>query len=606
MDTTPARSKWWPYLLIVAAVFLVWGQTITFQFVWDDKNFIQDLKSIRSLSNVPQMFYALDAQSSYPKGFVLFRPLRTLHYAILFALGGGGSPKPWLFHLANVVWHAASCVLLYRMLRLLIAGVERREADPAVSWMALLGALAFAVHPVVSEVVCWAKSLDDLMATTFVLASCCALLSWRPDQNHRAYWWAVGLFAMAVYSKESAVPLALFCVPLLAFKRQPLAKIVRHALPFLAVAGIFVIHRHLVIGRTSQMAPISGSYFQTLLDTLTAGPIYARLLAGIPPFCIDYIYMSNGNALTSTPVLIGGGLVLMLVGLSLLALWRPTVLIGNGFLWMILFFLPVSNIIPTMQYCAERFMYLPLIGWIVALVGAMLLVRHWRLVAASFAIVLVVWSMEAWNRSWIWKDELTLFVQSHLEGPSSLRVQDNAVAATFGLPHMRAAFKLVYVPGARLRSVAVEDGTPDWPAVEKTLLQLRKLFPDHNVVISSLAISLAQQGKIEEALPYFELVAQREPNNPFSWMNLGRGRETAGLLPEAEKAYQRAVELDAKSVMALEQLAHIQWEQKEYAAAKKTYETLNDIGPDKTRYQERIAAADEKLSGALPRGNGNQ
>src|SRR6266496_2886565 len=81
-------------LYLVLLVALVWGHTVSFRFVWDDKYFIEDLPSIRSLHNIPAMFYRLDAQSSYPAGFVLFRPLRTLHYALLFALGGGKQPQP--------------------------------------------------------------------------------------------------------------------------------------------------------------------------------------------------------------------------------------------------------------------------------------------------------------------------------------------------------------------------------------------------------------------------------------------------------------------------------------------------------------------------------
>ena len=107
----PLVKRWWPGALLVVLVLLVWGQSVSFQFVWDDKFFIEDLQSIRSLRSVPEMFYSLDAQSSYPQGFVLFRPLRTLHYAVLFTLGGGGAPKPWLFHLANIAWHAAASVV---------------------------------------------------------------------------------------------------------------------------------------------------------------------------------------------------------------------------------------------------------------------------------------------------------------------------------------------------------------------------------------------------------------------------------------------------------------------------------------------------------------
>src|SRR5215212_8174762 len=119
MQASSPVVRHWPRVLLVLLVLLVWGQSIGFQFVWDDKYFIKDLTSIRSLASVPEIFYRLDAQSSYPEGFVLFRPLRTLHYAILFALGGGEAPKPALYHFANLAWHAAATLLLYQILLLL-------------------------------------------------------------------------------------------------------------------------------------------------------------------------------------------------------------------------------------------------------------------------------------------------------------------------------------------------------------------------------------------------------------------------------------------------------------------------------------------------------
>lgn len=323
------------------------------------------------------------------------------------------------------MWHAATAILLYRLLLWLFAKqTEGRESKALAPWLALLGALAFAVHPVVSEVVCWAKGLDDIMATAFVLASCGALLRWKPETGARDYWWAVGFFALAVYSKESAVPFALFCVPLLArLKEQQLKQALRWSAPFFAVAFVFVVHRHLVIGRTSQTEPLSGTYGQTLIDTLTAGPIYGRLLAGIPPFCIDYSYMPSGHALTSAPVIAGAVLLLALVALSTLTMRRTTALLGLGCLWVFLFLLPVSNVIPSMQFCAERFLYLPLIGWVVALGSLLLLVKNPRVVFTVCTIALLGWSAVAWNRSWIWKDALRLFVQSHLDGPTTQRVQ---------------------------------------------------------------------------------------------------------------------------------------------------------------------------------------
>src|SRR5207248_8308111 len=74
--TTKYLSKaWLPYLLIALSAFLVWGQTVRFDFVWDDNLFITKNESIRSLKNIPAMFYSLAAQAS--ETAPLFRPLRT-------------------------------------------------------------------------------------------------------------------------------------------------------------------------------------------------------------------------------------------------------------------------------------------------------------------------------------------------------------------------------------------------------------------------------------------------------------------------------------------------------------------------------------------------
>src|SRR5262245_25515200 len=102
-----------PYVLIALLTALVWGHSVKFGFVWDDQQFIEDLRSIRSLENVPSMFCSLDAQASMGDAFKVFRPLRTVHYAILYQLSGKAAPLPWLYHLSNVLWHATAAMLLY-------------------------------------------------------------------------------------------------------------------------------------------------------------------------------------------------------------------------------------------------------------------------------------------------------------------------------------------------------------------------------------------------------------------------------------------------------------------------------------------------------------
>jgi tetratricopeptide (TPR) repeat protein len=442
------------------------------------------------------------------------------------------------------------------------------------------------------------------MATTFVLASCLALLRDLPEPtSRRNYWWALVFFVLALYSKESAVPFALLCLPLLAWRRcRNWWPAFRLSLPFLLAAFVFVAHRHLVIGRTSQTTPISGGYVQTLIDTLSAGQIYARLLAGIPPFCIDYTYMDSNQALGTPSVMIGYALLAGLILGTLLA-WRSGLkLLGAGLLWFLIFMLPCSNLIPLMQYCAERFLYLPLLGWIVALASLAVLIPNRRLAITICSLVVVTWSGVAWQRSWIWRDPLTLFLQSHLDGPTTPRVQNNAISAAFAQPHMRAAFSRGAKPGQPsevILSPTITNQPPEWAGVEATLAQLHKLFPEDTAVALALGHCHSLQGRTDEAVPCFERAVELYPGKFSFWISLVRAYVAAGRDAEAEAACQRALALNANHLPTLEHLAAVQHRRKKFSAALQTYAKLRAAAPENRDFAERAAELERQLA-SLP------
>lgn len=119
-ETSPleGRSRW-PLLLawLVTALtaLALYAQTVTFQFVWDDKIFVQRNPAIRSWSYAPRYFtdgstYAADFFSG------MYRPMRNLSYLVDYQIAG---MQPWFFHAHNVVLHAAcACVALWTLLRL--------------------------------------------------------------------------------------------------------------------------------------------------------------------------------------------------------------------------------------------------------------------------------------------------------------------------------------------------------------------------------------------------------------------------------------------------------------------------------------------------------
>ena len=530
--------KWPPYLLLGLATLLVWGQTVTFKFVWDDEFFIWNLPSVRSLKHVPEMFYRLDAQAAHPDEFQVFRPIRTAFYALLHFLGGQEMPQPWIYHLANVVGHGGTAMMLFAALTLLLPHWRKDFTEVETRWWSFFIALAFAVHPVVSEVVCWAKSLDDILAAFFTLAALRELL--LPPENKAARWRGLLFFALAVYSKESAVPFVV--VPLVIFRkihhlgwRQSISRTAW----FLLVAAIYLANRHFVLGRSSQTAPISGSYGQTLIDMLPVVPKYFRLLWGVPPFFIDYSYLQGGYRFWSPAVLGGLALLIALVLAGVIAGRKPGwELFGFGLLWTGLFLLPVANLLPMLQYMAERFLYLPLIGWLIAFAAIVSAFFRQSIIRLAAFVVILLWAVTAWNRSWIWRDPVTLFVRSSQEGPHTQRVEDNAVAAIICLPQVQR-----FLSGNQTNTVRTSANIADAGAVLATLEQAYHLFPTNHVVLSYYGTSLALAGQPGKALPFLEKAAQLQPQKLDDWLNLARAALDAGQPPVAQSAIEKGVGL---------------------------------------------------------------
>ena len=313
---------------------------------------------------------------------------------------------------------------------------------------------------------------------------------------------------MAVYSKISAVPFALVALLLV---RQV------HGLPwrraavktwgFFLVALVFMVHRHLVIGRSSQTAPISGSYGQTLIDMLPVLPQYLRLLLGLPPFVIDYTFQKGGHAIFSIPVQTG---LWLLIGTGALVSWclrsAKWRFLGFGFLWVGLFLLPVSNLLPMMQYMAERFLYLPLIGWLLMAGGLLLTFHRWQISASTGVALVCFWMFTARDRSLIWRDNLTLFVQSSQQGIRIRRVEENAVAAIFLQPQVSAIFR--FANQARdLKIVQVPNPEQRAP-LRQTLEAAHDLFPEDSTVAAALGHVEQWDGHPERAQSYFDLAAR--------------------------------------------------------------------------------------------------
>ena len=560
---------------------LVWGKTLTFEFVWDDVDFIENLLSIRSLQNIPSMFYELDAQAVHAEHYKVFRPLRTMVYAMLVFLGGKETPQPWIFHLNNMLWHAAAAMLVCAVTFRLLTRTNHREDRKRFGILAAFAGAAYSVHPVVSEAVCWAKGLDDLMAAVFTLCALRILL--QPSLRSKNIVIALLFYGLALYSKVSAAAFSIFVMILfLLIHRTSLWKAVVYSLPFHALSMVYLAHRHCVIGQSQQISPISGSYGQTLIDMFPIVTQYTRLLFGIGPFFIDYSYMKGGHAFFSASVMIG---LLLLLLLLFLALWMArkthTTPITLGLLWTGCFLLPVSNIVPMMQYMAERFLYLPLVGWIIALTCLLATLRRERFILTMAVLLILLWSGAAFQRASIWHDNWTLFITSTQEGPHTERVEINAVRTTLQRPYMQYALQkrqdqklLLLDPKDRV----IEE--EEWSHVFATLDILNQLYPGNGSLSLAYAVAYGKSGQRDLMFQHLDHASETAPNEPLCWTYLALAYMDIEAFERAQHAIERAYHIDHQNIITLNALGRFHSMQGQGERAKQYFNDVLKLAPE--------------------------
>ncbi|MES2964511.1 MAG: hypothetical protein V4760_11515, partial [Bdellovibrionota bacterium] len=174
--------------VMIAAVFLSYGNVWSFAFVYDDEFLIVKNTYLRSFATFFEVF---GRSSTGGAGFTdsFYRPLQVVAY--LFAEQIFGS-APRSFHLLNVGLHAANACLFFALGRRL--GLAR--------WAAFLPAILWAVHPIHTEAITYKSGTADPLSAFWILIALLIMTAgWTLPRI------AVGLvlFGFAMLSKEAAI-----------------------------------------------------------------------------------------------------------------------------------------------------------------------------------------------------------------------------------------------------------------------------------------------------------------------------------------------------------------------------------------------------------------
>ncbi len=396
-------------------------------FVYDDFDYVVTNPVVVQQPTDLRAIFTTSYPSNHPEQ-KLYRPLVTLSYVVDRAVWGIPNPpgaRPNRFHITNLLWHCAVVLALF----VLGQRLSGAAGTGSVNVSTVLGAALFAVHPLTTESVVWVVGRAEVMAACFSLVSLIGYVGWLRTKFRPWPWLAltgVG-YALAVLCKENA-----FVLPALAALiqwRYRLGSDATRKQSVLVWAGFAIVaftylgwRQYLFTGITMQEQAYAG-ITGTATRVLVASKVLMRylLLVFVP-------YRQSVFHDVRVEYAIGGSCLSFLLVATGWLVWRrrkfPNVCFG--WLWFFIALLPVSNLVfPIGAVMAERFLYVPLIGWALALMSAL------ESSVGKFSrwltmVLLVVLAHNAVRTAWRgldWRDERQLWASAAQVYPDSFIVQ---------------------------------------------------------------------------------------------------------------------------------------------------------------------------------------
>ncbi len=366
----------------------------------------------------------------------LFRPLTSMSFALEWAVGG---MRPWHFHLANLLLHAAVSAAVATLAVRLAAW--RPGGTPArAGWVA---GLLFAALPVHAEAVAAVYGRAELLAALGTVGGLAALIG-KPLTARRAAA-VFACFLVALLSKEQGMLFPLLAALLLTAQRlaradlpptadrEPLKLLA--ALACLTLAG-YVAYRESILpffwnrgfldptiqpmiqsrGADRLLLPIAllGRYAQLLVVPLKLSIDYGQAVIG-PTIPIRNPYLWLGIA--------AGSLWLLATAA---AVRRRSWAAAAALLAAAAAYAPAANLLTVIgTVFGERLIYLPSAFLLIALAlaAARLPDRSNRLLTVGLAVLLALFALRTVTYAARWTDRLRFYQLAAADQPKSVRLQ---------------------------------------------------------------------------------------------------------------------------------------------------------------------------------------
>lgn len=610
----PAQSltvRYLPQALLLVTVFVVFAPVRNHAFLrWDDnvnvyENPLLDPVSAENLHRIWSNGY----QALYIPVTYTF-----LSGEAAIARKEDGTLSPRVFHVGNLLLHAANALLVFALLRLLLNE----------KWPAWAGATLFAIHPLQAEPVSWVTETRGLLAAYFGLIALWQYLRYAQvhrgnnrggttnSRSTRHYVFASAALLMALLSKPSAVAVVPMAMVLdIGVLQRSMVQSLRSTFPWLlVVAGFSIVTKLLqpdveldffreLWARPLVAADALAFYLYKFFVPVSLGPEYGR--------SPDYL-LETGNLYWTWLLPVAAA-----IGCWLLPSRRI------AFVALLLFtfaLLPVLGLVPfgyqSRSTVADRYAYLAMLGpaFAVACIAA-----RWstRQMYGSLTAIFLILGWLTHQQVRLWQDNTTLFthnlsintrsVPSHtILGQESLGSRNYSQA----IEHFREAARYNRQPrdswnnvGDASRQLARQQSHNSDDQAELMLqalgayLKALEADPEYARTHDNLGQTYIALGSVERGIEHYRKALDIDPAFVVSHHNLALALLSQGNPTSAIEHLQEAIRLressnetpDSTTLIALG-VAMVQNGQ--YQEAIQAYERALEISPDSLEARRQL------------------
>lgn len=598
-------------LLLILISFGVFYNSLENSFVWDDTRYILDHPFIEKWSNIKYLFsatYFQDPQKMLSLGmYNVARPVWVISAMVDYKIWGF---NPLGHHLTNLILHSLSVVLLFVLLNLIFKNY----------YLSFLASLIFALHPIHTETVNVVTFRTDMLALVFMILAFIVFIKALGTKGLRsliAIICSVVFYIIANFAKGMAItlPVLLGLYLYLLVPKEKLAKnkkaiyLYFSLIGLIAIAYLFLRRTHFFYGTPDIAIPLGETNLLYRLGVMSAVfTNYLRLLFLPIGLCADYSFSLPPSMLS--PGVILGACLLASIFIYALIFRKKQSLISFTIFWFFVTLFPVSNIIPMVNIIAERYLYIPSIGFCIFFAFIFLKLRNFpsklcfrRAINLLFIFILGFYALGTIKRNQDWKDNLTIWSKTVRQSPDNFRVRNN-LGKAYGMTgrineaigEFERSLKINpqgFIAHANLGACYQKLGRFDEAKSEyrKALRikptegrAIRKLW----IVHVGLGNDYLKVGRLDEAMQEYLAAVALKPEFAPVYYNLGNIFLKRGMLKEAKEMYLRTIEINKYYAEAYGNLGVIFAKQGDLEKAEQEWRKALKFKPNLSSVKENL------------------